>query len=477
MNHIASHLFFTNQEWIQAGDVLLTRMIRIQLGTLETSVALRLAVKFHFKLGPEYDDTDFYVAAHHWAPLLISRNYEGSKGNRPICQFKSLLTRLEAGSYDCLMAEKINTFESCIKGAGVSILRMDERHLLFAQGPTNTSSSVRSYFEGITGDCVVHLREQILDKQNREPLAVPEAVSAASPLVSYPVPLASSPDLTPSAVTYQNYIHDWQIKFNFKRILHPKFLGAFQMLQKFYENFDAIKCATDPKVFLYPCHGNPRSKDCLIYGFRYRQLSMAVFCDHCCQREVKCRQAELHHQKQKLDDTNGKRTAADSRISFKSLSPGEKDVRMTSLAKDRKIYHKTAGLLQKELKSPKAKFKLVDCASGFRTIISKSFQTLVTMTTEEREEATQHIIKELIGLAAGEASDQINEEEATGYLMTEINNKGKQLSGKPTSQVDFTPAILQSAVVLYLRTKVGYKDKRELSPLVMPSPSTMGRLL
>jgi hypothetical protein len=101
------------------------------------------------------------------------------------------------------------------------------------------------------------------------------------------------------------------------------------------------------------------------------------------------------------------------------------------------------------------------------------------MTTEERAEATTHVIKELVGLSAGEASDKINEEEATGfaaYLMAEINNKGKQLAGRP-SQVNFTPAILQSAVVLYLRSKVGYKDQRKLSPLVMPSPSTMSRLL
>jgi hypothetical protein len=83
---------------------------------------------------------------------------------------------------------------------------MDERRLLFLQGPTNTLSSVVSYFEGITGDRAVRLHERILDEQNHEPLVVPEAVSAASPLVSYPAPLASSPDLTPPAFTYQNYI-------------------------------------------------------------------------------------------------------------------------------------------------------------------------------------------------------------------------------------------------------------------------------
>jgi hypothetical protein len=61
----------------QAGDVLLTRMIPIKPGVSETSIALRSSAKFYFKLGPEFDDADFSVAAHHWAPLLISRNYEG----------------------------------------------------------------------------------------------------------------------------------------------------------------------------------------------------------------------------------------------------------------------------------------------------------------------------------------------------------------------------------------------------------------
>jgi hypothetical protein len=97
----------------EAGDVLLTRMIRIHPGNSETCIALRSVVKFHFKLGTAYDDSDFFVAAHHWAPSLIKRNYEGSKGNRPSRQFKTLLTRAEAGSYDCTMEETINNFESC----------------------------------------------------------------------------------------------------------------------------------------------------------------------------------------------------------------------------------------------------------------------------------------------------------------------------------------------------------------------------
>jgi hypothetical protein len=166
----------------EAGDVLLTRMIPIKRGNnSETSIALRSVVKHHFKLGPEYDDTDFHVAAHHWAPLLIRRNYEGSKGTRVSRQFKTLLTKLEAASYCCSMEEPINNFESCMKRAGISIPKMDKRRLLLAQGP-NTLSSVRSYFEGISGERAVRLRQRIREDENRELLAVPEAVSSASPL-------------------------------------------------------------------------------------------------------------------------------------------------------------------------------------------------------------------------------------------------------------------------------------------------------
>jgi hypothetical protein len=148
---------------VQAGDVLLTRMIPINHGSTDTSIALRSVVKHHFKLGSEYDDLEvIYVAAHHWAPLLISKNYKGSKGNRPSRQFKSLLTRSEAFSYECSMDETINHFESCMQRAGVSIERADKRRHLIVQAPTNPLFRVRLYFEGITSDRAVRLRGRIL---------------------------------------------------------------------------------------------------------------------------------------------------------------------------------------------------------------------------------------------------------------------------------------------------------------------------
>jgi hypothetical protein len=414
----------------EAGDVLLTRMIRIHPGNSETSIALRSVVKFHFKLGPAYDDKDLYVAAHHWAPLLIKRNYQGSKGNRPSRQFKTLLTRAEAVSYGCSMEETISSFESSMKRAGVSISKMDERRLLSTQAPTNSLSSVRSYFQGLTGDRAVRLRERILDQKNRESLAVSEAVSSASPLrlirQSAPIVIVSSPELLPSASTLQNYIREHQKKGNDKSFSqHPKFLEAFAMLATFYKNFDAIECATVPKVCLHPCAGVPGSNLCLKYGIRYRQLSTAVFCANCAPRQIKIRRQEIGHQKVKLDDTDGKRTAADSRISFKSLSPGETKVRMANLAYDRKIYRFSTGILREALASSKAKFRFLDCESGFRSLITKAFQTLANLDPEERAVAKQHVIKELVGLSVGEDSHKINEEEASdfaAYLITEITS-------------------------------------------------------
>jgi hypothetical protein len=91
-------------------------------------------------------------------------------------------------------------------------------------------------------------------------LAVSEEVSSASPLrlIQQSAPHVSSPELTPSVATYQNYIREGQLKY-----------------------FDAIECATDPKVFIHPCPGDPGSTPCLKYGIRYRRLSTVVFCDNC----------------------------------------------------------------------------------------------------------------------------------------------------------------------------------------------------
>jgi hypothetical protein len=48
----------------------------------------------------------------------MSKNHEGSKGNRHSRQFKNLLTRSKAGSHKRSMAENTNNFESCVKRAG-----------------------------------------------------------------------------------------------------------------------------------------------------------------------------------------------------------------------------------------------------------------------------------------------------------------------------------------------------------------------
>jgi hypothetical protein len=172
-------------------------MIPIKSGASESSISLRSAVKLHSKLAPEDDKlVDFCVAAHHWTPSLISKNYEGSKGNRPPRQFKILFTPSEAQHCDWSMWENVNNFESRMRRAGVLIPRTDERRHFIVQAPINPLSPIRSCFQALTGRRAVRLREQIpedkseqiLDDKKREPLAVteavPEAVSSASPLAS-----------------------------------------------------------------------------------------------------------------------------------------------------------------------------------------------------------------------------------------------------------------------------------------------------
>jgi hypothetical protein len=55
--------------------------------------------------------------------------------------------------------------------------------------------------------------------------------------------------------------------------------------------------------------------------------------------------------------------------------------------------------------SSNAKFKFLDCGSGFRSPITKAFQTLANLDAEEETEAKQHAIKELVGLSVGKDCD------------------------------------------------------------------------
>jgi hypothetical protein len=121
--------------------------------------------------------------------------------------------------------------------------------------------NARSYFEGLTDQHAIHIREQILTEQIHEQLAVPEAVLSASPIpnattrAALPV-LPLSPEIIPHASLYSNYIRERYLKFDEEANRgHLKFVDALQVLQTFNANFDSIECGTSPKVFLFPCRG------------------------------------------------------------------------------------------------------------------------------------------------------------------------------------------------------------------------------
>jgi hypothetical protein len=65
----------------EAERVSQMRMIPVKHGASDTNVALRSLVKFLFKLGPEHDNADFHVAAHHWPPALIESLFVRAEDN------------------------------------------------------------------------------------------------------------------------------------------------------------------------------------------------------------------------------------------------------------------------------------------------------------------------------------------------------------------------------------------------------------
>ena len=122
-------------------------------------------------------------------------------------------------------------------------------------------------------------------------------------------------------------------------------------------------------------------------------MSADVFCDNCSGVTTKRLRKERHHHQRKSDDVEGKRTAANSRISFASLSPGEKDSRMANLARERKIHRFTATRLREGLDSSKAQIKHANCAKGFQELITGAFETLAKLDAEEKSSAKKYLIK------------------------------------------------------------------------------------
>ena len=69
-------------------------------------------------------------------------------------------------------------------------------------------------------------------------------------------------------------------------------------------------------------------------------------------------------------------------------------------------------------------------------MLTREFETLAKLDAEENSSAKKHLIKELLGFSSGGDAAKMNEKEAAdfaSYLITEIDIKGKQLAGKPTT--------------------------------------------
>jgi uncharacterized protein YaaW (UPF0174 family) len=70
-----------------------------------------------------------------------------------------------------------------------------------------------------------------------------------------------------------------------------------------------------------------------------------------------------------------------------------------------------------------------------------------------------------------EGKEKRNKEESdelAQFMIDEINNKAKAMSGKKTT-VRFSQGTLRTALTLFLRSQVGYEEFKENSPQCLPS--------
>jgi hypothetical protein len=66
-------------------------------------------------------------------------------------------------------------------------------------------------------------------------------------------------------------------------------------------------------------------------------------------------------------------------------------------------------------------------------------------------------------------------EEFAKFMLDEIQNKAKAMSGKKTT-VRFSQGTLCTTLTLYLRSQVGYEEYKENSPQCLPSVRTLRKL-
>jgi hypothetical protein len=166
------------------------------------------------------------------------------------------------------------------------------------------------------------------------------------------------------------------------------------MLHAYHRCYEPIQCAADSdKVYLYPCRGNPDSAECLHFGMRKYRLSNSVYFDYCVSGVAQLHRSIIHHRAAKAKDTEGKQTVVHSSVQFNSLLPGEKQNRMSNLAKERTQYRQITLRLRNVLTKTKTKFKLSDYDSRFSSLITQASVTLGNLDKHERASATQHVIQ------------------------------------------------------------------------------------
>jgi hypothetical protein len=178
-----------------------------------------------------------------------------------------------------------------------------------------------------------------------------------------------------------------------------------------------------------------------------------------------------------------KRTAPDSKIPNTNLTDDEKLVKLERLKRNRqnlmkKIVYAKVSSAKKMIRKEDLPFS--DLAENWQRPLEDAmawFRKQSTTTQDGlKKELVISILEATCNFSNGNGKwNKEESEEFAQFMLDEIQNKARAMSGKKTT-VRFSQGTLRTSLTLYLRSQVGYEEFKENSPQCLPSIRTLRNL-
>jgi hypothetical protein len=187
-------------------------------------------------------------------------------------------------------------------------------------------------------------------------------------------------------------------------------------------------------------------------------------------------------ERKRLADVNEKRrTAPDSRVPISYLTNDEKDEKIERLQHERQNLLKRINFA----KVSKAKKMIMhedlpfsDLAENWQRPLDDALSWFRTQSATAQDGLKKDLVVSILEATCKEGKEKWNKQESeefAQFMIDEIKNKAKEMSGKKTA-VQFSQGTLRTALTLYLRSQVGYEEFKENSPQCLPSVRTLRKL-